>query len=108
MLSVAAKKLKVEADNTNRATDNSSYHAKSEFNNCFIIYSKDIKTFQYSSNIFDKFFMSLSLKNSRDFCRCVVFISSLILKFHKICMQAAEGLMSQLDIRSAILPIQLI
>jgi hypothetical protein len=62
VLSVAAKKLKVEADNMNRATDNSSYHAKSEFNNCFIIYSKDIKTFQYSFNIFDKFFMSLSLK----------------------------------------------
>ena len=33
-------KLKTEVDNTNRGLDNSRYHAKTEFNNCFIIYSK--------------------------------------------------------------------
>ena len=27
-----------EADNTNRGLDNSPYHTKTEFNNCFIIH----------------------------------------------------------------------
>jgi hypothetical protein len=31
---------KPEAENTNRGLDNSQYHAKTESNNCFIIYSK--------------------------------------------------------------------
>ena len=31
---------KTEVDNTNRSLDNSRYHTKTEFNNCFIIYSK--------------------------------------------------------------------
>ena len=30
-------KPKAEADNTNRGLNNSRYHAKTEFNNCFII-----------------------------------------------------------------------
>ena len=30
----------MQVDNTNRGLDNSSYHAKTEFNNCFIIYLK--------------------------------------------------------------------
>ena len=30
-------KPKVEADNTNRGLDNTRYHAKTKFNNCFII-----------------------------------------------------------------------
>ena len=34
------KKAKAEVDNTLRDLQNSSYPAKSEFNNCFIIYSK--------------------------------------------------------------------
>ena len=33
-------KLKAEVDNTNRGLDNSRYHVKTEFNYCFIIYSK--------------------------------------------------------------------
>ena len=33
-------KPKAVVDNTNRGLDNSRYHAKSEFNNCFIMYSK--------------------------------------------------------------------
>ena len=33
-------KPKAEVDNTNRGLDNSRYHAKTESNNCFIIYSK--------------------------------------------------------------------
>ena len=32
-------KPKAEVDNTNRGLDNSRHHAKTEFNNCFIIYS---------------------------------------------------------------------
>ena len=31
---------KAEVDNTDRGLDNSRYHTKTEFNNCFIIYSK--------------------------------------------------------------------
>ena len=33
-------KPKADMDNTNRGLDNSRYHTKTEFNNCFIIYSK--------------------------------------------------------------------
>ena len=33
-------KPKAEVDNTNRGLDNSRYHAKTEFNNCFNMYSK--------------------------------------------------------------------
>ena len=33
-------KPKAEVDNTNRGLDNYRYHAKIEFNNCFIMYSK--------------------------------------------------------------------
>ena len=33
-------KSKAEVDNTNRGLNNSRYHAKTESNNCFIIYSK--------------------------------------------------------------------
>jgi hypothetical protein len=34
---------KAEVDNTNWGLDNSYYLAKTEFNNCFIIYLKDEK-----------------------------------------------------------------
>ena len=37
MLSAEAK---LEVDNTNQGLDNSSYYAKIEFNNCFIIHVK--------------------------------------------------------------------
>ena len=37
---------KAEVDNTNRGLDNSRYHAKTEFNNCFIMYSKRKKAAQ--------------------------------------------------------------
>ena len=33
-------KLKAEVDNTNRGLDKSRYHRKTEYNICFIIYSK--------------------------------------------------------------------
>ena len=33
-------KPKAEVVNTNRGFDNSRYHAKTEFSNCFIMYSK--------------------------------------------------------------------
>ena len=36
-----------EADNTSRGLDNSPYHTKTEFNNCFII-----KTFKINDKIF--------------------------------------------------------
>ena len=36
-------KPKAEVDNTNRGLDNSRYYAKTEFNNCFIMYSKHKK-----------------------------------------------------------------
>ena len=32
-------KPKAEVDNANRVLDNSRYHAKTEFSNCFIMYS---------------------------------------------------------------------
>ena len=35
-------KARSEVDNTNRGLDKSPYHRKTEFNNCFIIYSKYI------------------------------------------------------------------
>ena len=37
-------------DNTNRGLDNSRYHAKTEFNNCFIMYSKPKNKEQYKWN----------------------------------------------------------
>ena len=33
-------KPKAEVDNTNRGLDNCRYHAKTDFKNCFIMYSK--------------------------------------------------------------------
>ena len=36
-----------EVNNTNRGFDNSRYHAKTEFNNCFIMYSKPKNKEQY-------------------------------------------------------------
>ena len=38
-------KAKAEVDNANWELDNFSYHAKTEFNNCFIIYLKYSKIF---------------------------------------------------------------
>ena len=40
---VCARKPKAEVDNSNRGLDNSRYHAKTEFNNCFTMYSKTKK-----------------------------------------------------------------
>ena len=39
--------LSAEVDNTNRGLKNSRYHAKAEFNNCFIMYSKQKNKEQY-------------------------------------------------------------
>ena len=36
--------------NTNRGLDNSRYHAKTEFNNCFIMYSKPKNKEQFKWN----------------------------------------------------------
>ena len=43
-------KPKAEVDNSNRGLDNSRYHAKTEFNNCFIMYSKPKNKEQYKWN----------------------------------------------------------
>ena len=37
-------KSKAEVDNTNRGLDNSRYHVKTEFNNCFVIQGVSKKT----------------------------------------------------------------
>ena len=39
------QKPKAEADNTNRGLNNSSYPARTDFNNCFIIYLSEQRTF---------------------------------------------------------------
>ena len=43
-------KPKAEVDNSNRGLDNSRYHAKTEFNNCFIMYPKPKNKEQYKWN----------------------------------------------------------
>ena len=43
-------KPKAEVDNTNRGLDNCRYHAKTEFNNCFIMYSKPKNKVLYKWN----------------------------------------------------------
>ena len=51
--------LSAEADNTLRDLHNYSYDTKAEFNNCFIIHSKEFLLLKHSSNkltcIDDKF-----------------------------------------------------
>ena len=43
-------KPKAEVDNTNRGLDNSRYYAKTEFNNCFSMYSQPKNKEQYKRN----------------------------------------------------------
>ena len=43
-------KPKAEVDNLHRGLDNFRYHAKTEFNNCFIMYSKPKNKEQYKWN----------------------------------------------------------
>ena len=50
-------KPKVELDNTNRGLDNCRYHAKTEFNNCFILYSQQKKK-NYANGTHENFMPS--------------------------------------------------
>ena len=50
MISRIMKDEVCEVDNTNRGLDNSRYHAKTESNHCFIMYSKPKNKEQYKWN----------------------------------------------------------
>ena len=51
-------KRKAEVDNINRGLDNSRYHAKTEFNNCFTMYSKQKKTKNNTNGTHENFMPS--------------------------------------------------
>ena len=71
-LSVIPRIIKAEVgviDNANRGLDNSRYHAKTEFNNYFIIHIRFIPT-SYKFNYFDKMLELLHLIFQKCFRCC--------------------------------------
>ena len=51
-------KSKASVDNTNRGLDNCRYHAKTGFNNCFIMYSKQKNPKTYTNGTHENFMPS--------------------------------------------------
>ena len=75
-------KPKAEVDNTNRGLNNSRYHAKTEFNNCFIMYSKRKKQHNIIFSILYRYSFCFSYKYSSKIpLNCFVALFVLMLSF---------------------------